>query len=165
MDQVAGFEHGKPALGGVGGDACLAGQRGDVEQLPCAASAEAQETLKGRQVLNVQHLPDVTLGVGGDVTGEPVGRLDGLGMQCRVAAHEQGVVEVQLPTAEGRDFRCRKRQQPGHAGLAWPRDRQHGQAVGEALQRWPQESRQHSYKSLREPSELYGLVGVLARKH
>jgi hypothetical protein len=54
------------------GDAAVARQRREIEDLTCTAGAEAEEGLKEQQIPNLDESPDVTLDVGGDVVGKPL---------------------------------------------------------------------------------------------
>ncbi|HNX52055.1 MAG TPA: hypothetical protein PKL08_17935 [Thermoanaerobaculaceae bacterium] len=71
IEHVACPEHGDPCPGGGVADAYLAAERGEVEHLAGATSAEGEEAQEGVEVADVGEQPYIALDIGAQVAVEP----------------------------------------------------------------------------------------------
>ena len=111
-ENVTRFQHRKPSLGRVVGNAAIRRQRGIIQQLAAPAGAEAHEALEGLQVLNLKHLSDVPLDISGNIGAKPSPDGDVAVIERRIAAGEKHPVErcrrpaglLQLVQRKGEQF-------------------------------------------------------------
>src|SRR5947209_6409417 len=118
---VARLQHRKPASRRGLGDAAVARQRGEVEDLPRAAGAEAEEGLEEQQVADLDELPDVTLDVGGDIVGKPFVSGQVPLVDPGIAALPKQRIEVRRRLGKTADLLQRERQQLRQGGAAGER--------------------------------------------
>ena len=89
-------------------------ERRVVEELARAAGAEFDETLEGREIADVADRPDVALDIGGDVSAQPVARVELPVEDARIAAREEGLFQRVRVAFEAKDLASREREQMEH---------------------------------------------------
>jgi hypothetical protein len=92
-NHVAGLKQSQPVTGRCVRHACVASKALQVEQLPCPARTESQESLKKRKILDHGELPDIPLHIGSQVIPQGVGRI------------ESGIVDPWIETGKEKSIR------------------------------------------------------------
>ena len=93
-------------------------QRRIVQQLAGAPGAQLHETLERHEVAHVGDAAHVPLDVSGHIRAQPIGRLQAVVEDARVAAGEQRLVQGCRVGVEARHLAARHRQQVLHGGAA-----------------------------------------------
>ena len=88
MHDITGFQHGYPGFGGVMRHATVAGQGGQIEQLPGAARAQFQKALKAGQILHFDQLPHIPFQVSARIVPIP-----DMGFEVAVEDGREGAIE------------------------------------------------------------------------